>query len=98
MKSEIDKSQLNGETLQLNVNIIGRIPFYNIVNIIEEGDSFFGCPHIYCNFLQEMGPFSEICYEFHDFKTGNRIFFEKGQKALISEYAFINLKKQLNKS
>lgn len=98
LKSEIDKSQLNGETLQLNVNIIGRIPFYNIVNIIEEGDSFFGCPHIYCNFLQEMGPFSEICYEFHDFKTGNRIFFEKGQKALISEYDFINLKKQLNKS
>ena len=95
LKSEFDKSQYSGETLQLNVNIIGRIPFYNIVDINEDGDGYFGCPHIYCIFHEGMGPFSEICYEYHDYETGKRILFEKGKRSLISEYDFNELKKQL---
>ena len=98
LKSEFDKCQYRGETLELNVNIIGRIPSYNIVDINEDGDDYFGCPHIYCIFNEKMGPFSEICYEYHDFKTEKRILFEKGRRALISEYDFEDLKKQLNKS
>lgn len=98
LKSEFDKCQYRGETLELNVNTIGRIPFYNIVDINEDGDDYFGCPHIYCIFNEKMGPFSEICYEYHDFKTEKRILFEKGRRALISEYGFEDLKKQLNKS
>lgn len=98
LKSEFDKSQYCGETLQLNVNIIGRIPFYNIVDINEDGDDYFICPHIYCIFQERIGPFTEICYEYHNYETGKRIFFEKGRRALISEYDFRELKKQLNKS
>ncbi|MDE6721522.1 MAG: hypothetical protein K2J84_05175, partial [Bacteroidaceae bacterium] len=92
LKSKFDKSQYSGETIELNVNIIGRIPFYNIVDINEDGDNYFACPHIYCIFHKNMEPFSEICYEYHDFKTEQRILFEKGRKALISEYDFKNLK------
>ena len=95
LKSVFDKSQYSGETLQLNVNIIGRIPYYNVVDIDEDGDDYFGCPHIYCIFHEEMGPFSEICYEYHDFETGKRILFEKGRRALISEYDYKELRKQL---
>lgn len=95
LRKEFDKSQYSGETLELNVNIIGRIPFFNIVDIIEEGDGYFGCPHIYCIFRKDMGPFSEICYEYHNYETEKRILFEKGRRALISEYDFENLKKHL---
>lgn len=98
LKSEFDKIHYDGETLLLNVNIIGRIPYYNVVDINEDGDDYFGCPHIYCIFHEEMGPFSEICYEYHDFNTGKRILFEKGRRALISEYDFEELKKQIKKS
>lgn len=98
LKSEFDASQYCGETLQLNVNIIGRIPYYNVVEINEDGDDYFGCPHIYCIFHDEKGPFSEICYEYHDYETEKRILFEKGRRALISEYDFEELKKRLNKS
>ena len=93
LKSEFDESQYSGETLQLNVNVIGRIPFYNVVEINEDGDDYFGCPHIYCIFQEDMGPFTEICYEYHDYETGKRILFEKGRRALISEYDFNELKK-----
>lgn len=96
LKSEFDRCHYDGETLQLNVNIIGKIPYYNVVDIIEEGDDYFGCPHIYCIFYGDMGPFTEICYEYHDFETGKRILFEKGRRALISEYEFDELKKRLN--
>ena len=93
LKSEFDRSPYDGEILQLNVNIIGRIPYYNVVEINEDGDDYFDCPHIYCIFHGENGPFSEICYEYHDYETGKRILFEKGRRALISEYDFNELSK-----
>jgi hypothetical protein len=95
LKSEFDRIHYDGETLQLNVKIIGRIPYYNVVDINEDGDDYFGCPHIYCIFHGHMGPLTEICYEYHDYETGKRILFEKGRRALISEYDFMELKKQL---
>ena len=98
LKSEFDRSHYDGETLQLNVNIIGRIPYYNVVEINEDGDDYFDCPHIYCIFHEDKGPFSEICYEYHDYETGKRILFEQGRRALISEYDFEELKKRINKS
>lgn len=98
LKSEFDRIHYDGETLQLNVNIIGRIPYYNIVEINEDGDDYFDCPHIYCIFHEDKGPFSEICYEYHDYETGKRILFEQGRRALISEYDFNILKKQRNKA
>lgn len=98
LKSELDRSHYDGETLQLNVNVIGRIPYYNVVDISEDGDDYFGCPHIYCIFKGDMGPLTEICYEYHDFETEKRILFEKGRRAFISKYDFEELKKQINKS
>lgn len=98
LKSEFDRCHYDGETLLLNVNIIGRLPFYNVVDINEDGDDYFDCPHIYCIFHEDKGPFSEICYEYHDYETGKRILFEQGRRALISEYDFNILKKQRNKA
>ena len=98
LKSEFDRIHYDGETIQLNVNIIGRIPYYNVVDINEDGDDFYGCPHIYCIFNGDMGPFTEICYEYHDFETGKRILFEKGRRALITQYEYDELKKRHNKS
>lgn len=98
LKKEFDSNQYSGETLELNVNIIGRIPYYNVVDINEDGDDYFVCPHIYCIFHEKMGPFSDICFEYHNYETEKRILFENGRRALISEYDFRELKKQLNKS
>ena len=95
LKKEFDSNQYSGETLELNVNIIGRIPFYNIVDINEDGDDYFFCPHIFCIFQEEMGPFTEICYEYYNYETEKRILFEKGRRALISEYDFRELKNNL---
>lgn len=95
LKSEFDRNHHTSDTLELNVNIIGRIPYYNIVDINEDGDDYYACPHIYCIFNGDMGPFSEICYEYHDFETNKRILFEKNRRALISEYEFNELKKNL---
>lgn len=97
LKSKFDRNNYNGETLELNVNIIGRIPYYNIVDINEDGDDYLVCPHIYCIFNEDMGPFSEICYEYHNYETNKRILFEKDRRALISKYEFDELKRQLNK-
>lgn len=94
-KKEFDQISYEGETLELKVNIIGRIPFYNIVDIDEEGDNYFPYPHLFCIFAGKEGPFSEICYEYHDYETNKRIMFEKGQRAWICEYDFQQLKLKL---
>ena len=94
-KKEFDQITYDGETLELKVNIIGRIPFYNIVDIEEDGDNYYPYPHIFCIFTGEEGPFSEICYEYHDYETNKRIMFEKGQRAWICEHDFQQLKLKL---
>lgn len=94
LKSEFEKIQYEGEILELKVNIIGRIPFYNILDI-EDGDNIFSCPHLFCRFNGNKGPFSEICYEYVDFNTYERILFEKGELARISEFEFQKLKESV---
>lgn len=94
-KKEFEQISYEGETLELKVNIIGRIPFYNIVDIDEEGDNYYPYPHLFCIFTGKEGPFSEICYEYHDYETNKRIMFEKGQRAWICEHDFQQLKLKL---
>ena len=81
--------------LKLNVDIIGRIPFHNIVKIREEGDSNYDCPHIFCRFNDIYGPINEFCYEYHDYDSHKRYFFENNRRAFISDEDFLWL---LNKS
>ena len=43
LKSEFDKCKYDGECMELNVDIIGNIPYSNIVDIKEDGDEYFNC-------------------------------------------------------
>lgn len=92
---DFEKISYEGETLQLKVNIIGRIPFYNIVEIDEDGDNYYPFPHLHCIFTKENGPYAEICYEYYDTETHKRIMFEKGHRAWINEYDFQQLKAKI---
>lgn len=96
LKKDFDNGQYQGDVLDLKVNIIGRLPYYNIAYIDENGDYFNSCPIIICVFNETNSPFAEICYEFHDYTTNRRIIFEKGQRAWISEYDFYELKHRFN--
>ena len=97
LKKDFDEISYDGEVLELNVNILGRVPFYNIVDIKENGDSYFNCPIIFCDFEGITGPFQEYCYEYHDYRTNKRFLFEKDKRAYISEYDFEVLKANLQK-
>lgn len=70
---------------ELKVNIIGRIPYYNIVDI-EDGDMFYNFPIVTCRFNEDYGPITSIHYEFRDDSSNLRIKFEKGKKPLIGQY------------
>lgn len=96
LKKDFDNGQYQGDVLYLKVNIIGRVPYYKIASIYENGDYFNSCPIIICVFNETDSPFAEICYEFHDYTTNRRIIFEKGQRALMSEYDFHKLKHRFN--
>lgn len=96
LERDFDKDAYNGEYLTLKVNIIGRIPFYNIVSINKDGDSYYASPHVFCLFTNDKGPFSEICYEYHDFNSHKRIMFEPNRRAWISEYDFQQIKEKLS--
>ena len=50
LKNDFDKCKYDGECMELNVDIIGNIPYSNIVDIKEEGDEYFDCPIIFCAF------------------------------------------------
>ena len=94
-KAEYDKIKYEGETLELKVNVIGRIPYYNILEI-NDGDNIFPYPHLYCRFEGNHGPFDEICYEYVDYLSYERILFEKGKRALISEHDFQRIKDRVS--
>lgn len=42
--------------------VIGRIPYENIIDYDFDGDEFYGCPHIYCDFKNNGEPYEEIKY------------------------------------
>lgn len=96
-KSEFDKNKCNVDTLEIKVNIIGRIPYHNIFSI-EDGDNIFPCPHLRCRFEENLGPFAEICYEYVDYQSYERFLFEKGKRALISVYEFQKIQDRNNAS
>lgn len=96
LEKDFDEASYEGDFLTLKVNIIGRIPFYNIVNINKDDDSYYPSPHIFCIFSIDKGPFSEICYEYHDFNTNKRILFEPNRRAWICEYDFQQIKEKLS--
>lgn len=98
LKQEYEEKDIHADVIELKVDIIGRIPYYNIVNIKEKGDFYYSYPIVLCVFDEIKGPYSEICYEYHDMSTNKRIFFEKGQRAWISEYEFKELKDRWGKA
>lgn len=93
LREEFEREKNNGEIIELKVNVIGRVPFYSIIDIDEEGDSYYSYPIIFCDFESQESLFTEICYEYHNYQTHKRILFEKGKRAYISSYDFEILKK-----
>ena len=96
LERDFDEASHEGDFLTLKVNIIGRIPYYNIICINEEGDNYYPYPHIFCNFSNDKSPYSEICYEYHDFITNKRVMFEPNRRAWICEYDFQQIKEKLS--
>lgn len=95
LKNDFDKCKYDGECMELNVDIIGNIPYSNIVDIKEEGDEYFDCPIISCVFNGKLGPFKNIWYDFYDREMHGHIFFEKSSKrALINENDYWRLKRK----
>lgn len=45
-----------------NLFMIGRIPYESIIEYDLEGDEFYNCPHIYCDFKNNGEPYEEIVY------------------------------------
>jgi hypothetical protein len=46
-----------GEQGDLEVALIGRIPYENIDNVDWDGDEYYGFPHIYCFFVHHSEPY-----------------------------------------
>ena len=51
-----------GETGDINVLLIGSIPFESIDNVDWDGDEFYHYPHIYCFFSYRKWPYQHVGY------------------------------------
>lgn len=51
---------------EIHVIRIGRIPFRNIIDFDEDGDEYYGCPHIYCVFADGGMPYESMVFEVRD--------------------------------
>src|ERR1700722_11067353 len=51
-----------GEKGDINVMLIGSIPFENIENVDWDGDEYYRYPHIYCFFSHRKQPYQHIGY------------------------------------
>ena len=95
LKNEFEKCKYDGEYMELNVDIIGNIPYSYIADIKEDGDEYFDYPIISCVFNGKSGPFKNIWYDFYDREMHGHIFFEKSSKrALITENDYWRLKRK----
>lgn len=59
---------LNGEEKNESVSdliVVGRIPYTNIIDFDLDGDDYYSCPHIYCDFACNGTPYEEIMYHPH---------------------------------
>jgi hypothetical protein len=45
-----------------NILIVGRIPYVNIIDYDIDGDGFYRCPHIYCDFNNSGQPYEDIVH------------------------------------
>jgi len=57
-----DKRKDSKDYKAIDVKMIGRIPFYNIVDYKIDGDEYYQEPHIYCRFEFEGEPYEKIYY------------------------------------
>lgn len=95
LKNEFEKCKYDGEYMEINVDIIGNIPYSYIADIKEDGDEYFDYPIISCVFNGKSGPFKNIWYDFYDREMHGHIFFEKSSKrALITENDYWRLKRK----
>lgn len=95
-KDEFKKLNYEGEALELNTQLIRKIPFSNLMQIDEDGDDIHTCPIIYCKFSRENGPFTSMHFDYHDLDRHTRIIFKKGKRALINEDDYWRLKRVIN--
>jgi hypothetical protein len=51
-----------GETGDINVLLIGLIPYENIENVDWDGDEYYNYPHIYCFFSYRKEPYEHLGY------------------------------------
>lgn len=54
-----DDNECKETEIVANVEPAGIIPYYNIVDIIEDGDNYYPIPHLYCRFNKTSSPFIE---------------------------------------
>lgn len=47
----------------IRAKAIGRIPYYNIVDFISDGDEYTSEPHLFCKFDNDGMPYEEIYYK-----------------------------------
>lgn len=69
-------------SLELKVDTIGKLPYYNIVDIIPDGDHYSDCPIMFCVFDEKKGPFEEIGYLYTNYETKRRVIFDKYNTSL----------------
>jgi len=48
---------------EVTVIRIGRIPFRNIIDFDDDGDEYYGCPHIFCSFADGGMPYESMVFE-----------------------------------
>lgn len=63
LENHYDSRQQNPKYNLLHTKMIGRIPYYNIVDLKTSGDEYSSEPHIFCRFDFEHGPFETIYYK-----------------------------------
>lgn len=68
---QIDKTRYVEITMFYN----GRIPYHNIIEYDINGDEYYNCPHIYCNFSNNGTPYED--YRFVEVDNNYTLYPEK---------------------
>lgn len=50
------------EIIEIDIEVIGCIPFENIIDYDMDGDEYYRYPHLYCDFIHVSDPFEKIIY------------------------------------
>ena len=84
--SEKDNQNLDEDEYVLLSQGIGLLPYTQIIEIEENGDSYFNCPIVHCKAEELVDSFSKISAKHH--RLG--IVFDEDKELLSSEIAFIH--------